>query len=74
MNITVFTHPNAKRPRIEVKNEQTLHVYVSARPIEGKANKAVIEALSQHFKVKENQISLLHGAKSKVKTFAIDKV
>lgn len=39
--------------------------------IEGKANKAVIEALTEYFNVKKSHIILLSGEKSKIKLFEI---
>ena len=71
MKITVIAHPNAKKPRIETDLLGTLHVYVNQPPLEGKANKAVIEALAEHFKVKKNEIILLSGQKTKIKLFDI---
>jgi hypothetical protein len=71
MKITVIAHPNAKRPRIEEDLLGTLHVYVNAPPLEGKANKAIEEALAAHFKVKKTQVELISGQKSKNKTFEI---
>ncbi|PIU36127.1 hypothetical protein COT03_00700, partial [Candidatus Shapirobacteria bacterium CG07_land_8_20_14_0_80_39_18] len=40
-------------------------------PLEGKANRAVIEVLATYFKVKRNNIILLSGERSKNKTFEI---
>lgn len=71
MRLAVIAHPNAKRPRIEKDLLGTLHVYVNAPPLEGKANKAIDEALAEYFKVKKSQIELISGAKSKNKLFEI---
>lgn len=71
MKITVIAHPNAKKPRIEKDLLGTLHVYVNQPPLEGKANRAVIEALADYFKVKRNAVILLSGEKSKNKIFEI---
>ena len=71
MKIAIIAHPNAKRPRIEEDLLGTLHVYVNAPPLEGKANRTIEEALADHFKVKKSQIELISGAKSKNKTFEI---
>ena len=71
MKITVIAHPNAKKQRIETDLLGTIHVYVNQPPLEGKANKAVIEALAEHFKVKKNEITLLSGEKNKNKFFDI---
>ena len=73
MKISIIVHPNSKRPRIEKDLLDTLHVYVNQPPLEGKANKAVIEALAEYFKVKRNCVRLLSGEKSKNKLFEIIK-
>ncbi len=71
MKVAIMAHPNAKQPRIEKDLLGTLHVYVNAPPLGGKANRAVAEALAQHFNVKKSQVELVSGAKSKNKTFEI---
>ena len=49
MRISVVVHPNSKKARIEKDLLGQLHVYVNQPPLEGRANKAVIEALAKHF-------------------------
>ena len=71
MNISVITHPNEKQPRVEEDLTGMLHIYVSAPPLEGKANAAVIEALAQYYKVKKSVITLLSGHTSKYKRLNI---
>lgn len=71
MKISIIAHPNAKKPRIEKDLLDTLHVYVSEPPLEGKANRAVIEALATYFNTKRANILLLSGEKSKIKLFEI---
>lgn len=71
MKITIVAHPNSKKPRVEKDLFETLHVYINQPPLEGKANKAAIEALAKHFKVGKNSVELLSGEKSKIKLFEI---
>lgn len=71
MKITIVAHPNSKKPRIEKDLFETLHVYVNAPPLKGKANKAVIEALAKYLKVKKSSTKLLSREKSKIKLFEI---
>lgn len=71
MKMTIIAHPNSKKPRIEKDLFGTLHVYVSAPPLEGKANKAVTETLAEYFKVKKSSVVLLSGEKSKNKVFEV---
>lgn len=73
MKVLVIAHPNSKRPRIEKDLLENLHVYVNQPPLEGKANKATVEALAEYFKVKKNSVRLLSGEKSKNKIFEILK-
>lgn len=73
MKISVIVHPNSKRPRIEKDLLDTLHVYVSEPPLEGKANRATIKALADYFKVSKSQVNLISGAKSKNKIFEVIK-
>ncbi len=72
MKITIFAHPNSKKPRVEKDLLGGLNVYVKEPPLEGRANEAVILALAEYLKVKKYQISLLSGYKSKQKVFLIN--
>ena len=71
MRIQVAVHPNSKHPHIESK-EGVLHVYVSARAVEGRANDAVVEAIARHFKVSKSRVAFVSGLKSKVKVLSVD--
>ncbi len=57
MKISIRVIPNAKKSRI-VKEENCLKVYVTAPPVENKANKAVIEILSDYFNTKKKTLIL----------------
>lgn len=71
MKIAIIAHPNARKPRIEEDLLGTLHVYVNAPPLEGKANIAIVEALAKHLSIKKSQILQISGQKSKQKVFEI---
>lgn len=71
MKINVIAHPNAKKPRIEEDLLGTLHIYVNQPPLEGKANKAIVESLSIYYKVKRNSVILISGERSRNKFFEI---
>jgi len=73
MKIATIVHPNAKKPRVEKDLLGTLHLYVHEPPLEGKANRAAIDALAEYFHTKEVKIMLLSGEKSKSKLFRIVK-
>lgn len=71
MKIIITAHPNSKKPRIEKDLFGNLHIYVNEPPLEGKANRAIIESLADYFHIKRNRISLVSGEKSKIKTFKL---
>lgn len=74
MVIQVIAHPSAKKTRIEGDLLGDLHVWVNEPPIDGRANAAIINALSKHFKIERNNIFLTSGEKSKNKTFEISGI
>lgn len=71
IKIKVVVHTNSKSPRTEKTPESILKIYVSEPAIEGKANRAVVDKLSELYKVSKPSITLTHGAKSKNKVFEI---
>lgn len=71
MKIEVVVHPNSKNPRVEKDAIGLIHIYVNAPPLEGKANKAVVESLANFLKAKKSKIILVKGEKSKNKIFKI---
>lgn len=48
-------------------------VQLTAPPVEGRANAALIEVLANHFKVKKHQVRILSGKKSRDKLVEIDR-
>lgn len=71
MRIFIKVKCNAKENRIISVNDNNLIVYVTEPPIAGKANKAIIKLLSEHFKIPQSKIILEKGLKSKHKIVSI---
>lgn len=71
MRLVIYAHPNSKKPRIEKDLFGGFHIYVNQPPLEGKANKAIVETLAKYFKVSKSKIVLIRGEKSKQKIFNI---
>jgi uncharacterized protein YggU (UPF0235/DUF167 family) len=71
VKISIIAHPNSKKPRIEKDLLDTLHVYVSEPPLEGKANNAIRESLADYFNVKKSAVLIVSGEKSKNKIFEV---
>ncbi len=71
MKIFVKAKPLAREEKVEKVDETNFIVAVKEPPREGKANKAIIRALADYFKVAPSQISLVAGFSSKQKVFDI---
>jgi len=67
-NIKVM--PNAKHNKL-AEEPGRLKVYLTARAVEGKANAALIEFLSEHFGVRKSSISIIRGLTSREKVVEI---
>ena len=51
--------------------EEYIKIKIMARAVEGKANKAIIEYLSNVLKVPKSKITIVNGEKSSIKTIQI---
>lgn len=68
LNVKVIT--NAKRNNIKEEAGVT-KVYITAPPVKGRANKALLKFLSEHFNVRKGSIRIVRGEKSNYKTLEI---
>ncbi|MEV4236887.1 MULTISPECIES: DUF167 domain-containing protein [unclassified Nocardia] len=65
--------PNSRKgPLVEILDDGTLQLYVRAPAVEGKANKAAIELLADHYGVPKSAVRLIAGATSRFKRFELD--
>ena len=65
--INVRVIPRAKQNKITVENDGCLRVHITAAPVDGAANDAVIRALADYFDVPKSQIKIIRGATSRNK-------
>ncbi len=65
--VNIKISPNAKKNEIIKENDGT-KIKITAQPIDGKANKAVVEFLSKIFKISKTSIQIIKGETSKEKT------
>ena len=70
MTIHIHVHPRANRNEI-VEAGGDLHAYVTAPPLENKANIAVRNLIAKKFDVAKSEVTLIRGAKSPIKEFEI---
>lgn len=59
--------PNSSRNDIVVLND-VVKVKITAQPVEGKANKALIEFLSKELRIPKTSIEIVRGISGKEKT------
>ena len=63
--------PGAKRAEFAGQHGERLKIRISAPPIDGKANEALIRFLADAFAVSRQQVSLLSGQSSRQKRLLI---
>ena len=71
MKIVVKAEPNAKKEQIEKVDETHFVVQVKEPPIQGRANRAIKDALAEYFNIAPSRIKIVSGSSSKQKTFEI---
>ena len=73
MKVFVTVKPGSSQEKVveaEVTGDsKTVTIWTHARAHDGEANKAVIEALSDYYKIPKTSITLVRGATSKQKVF-----
>ncbi len=67
MLLTVHITPNAKKNEIKWLDEDTVKVKITAPAVDGKANKALVEFLSEELKVAKSQIEIVRGLTARMK-------
>lgn len=70
MKIRVTVIPNSKTDEVTREGDGFL-VKVKEPPKEGKANKAVIKLLAQHFKVPQDSVRISSGFRSRNKVIEV---
>lgn len=69
--VNIKISPNSKKNEIINEGDFT-KIKITAQPIDGKANKALIEFLSRNFKIPKTFIKILKGETSKEKTILFE--
>lgn len=71
MQINVRVIPKARINKITVEPNGDLRVHTTTAPTDGKANAAVIAALSKHFNIPKSHFELVRGGAVRDKVFVI---
>lgn len=69
--IKVHANPKSSKNQIVGWKEDVLYIKITAPPVEGAANEAIIRFLAKELGLKKNQVSLASGDKSREKRFLI---
>jgi uncharacterized protein len=70
--LDLHVQPGASRSEFAGRHGERIKVRLAARAVDGKANEALIEFLSDHFRVPRRNVRILSGLKSRRKRVAID--
>jgi uncharacterized protein len=63
--------PNAKQNQIIGVEGDAIKIRLAARPIEGRANEALIEFISAYFNLRRSNVEIVRGAKSSRKVMRL---
>ena len=72
--LRVVAHPGAGRSEVVGQHGNALKVKVAAPPVDGRANQAVVELISELFGVKPAQVTLDRGESSRTKRLRVEGV
>jgi hypothetical protein len=72
MQKQVKVKPNSKKQAIEELADGSFTVHLKSPPVDGKANKELIELLAEKFDVPKSQIRIKSGLSSRNKLIEID--
>jgi uncharacterized protein (TIGR00251 family) len=70
MRLDIKVIPGASRNMLKEEGG-TIKVYLTAPPVDGKANQALIKFLAAHYGVRKSCIGIIKGEKSRNKTVVL---
>ncbi|HEY5142674.1 MAG TPA: DUF167 domain-containing protein [Solirubrobacteraceae bacterium] len=71
-DVRVRLTPRAARPAVELLEDGSLAVRVSAPPVDGEANAALVKAVAKALGIARSRVVLLRGERSREKTLRIE--
>ncbi|EKD46186.1 MAG: hypothetical protein ACD_68C00112G0002 [uncultured bacterium] len=72
MKIFIKVKPNAKIDKVEQQGDDSFEVIVKELPIQGRANRAVMELLADYFNTPKTSLKIVSGYTSRSKIIEID--
>lgn len=74
MTIELRVQPRAKRNALVAATDGRWKLYLTAPPVEGHANQALIEFFAKGLGITRSRVRLLSGARSRQKVIALDGI
>ena len=74
MKIHVKAHPKSKKVQVLQKDADHYEVWVREAPDKGKANQAIIDAMSEYFAISKSKITIRAGLASRNKIIEIIRI
>ena len=74
VTLPVRVQPRASRSEVVGWKDDALYVRLTAPPVEGAANAALVEFIAERLELKSRQVSLVSGEKSRDKLLVIEGV
>jgi uncharacterized protein (TIGR00251 family) len=71
MRVSVKVMPRASREEVVKNADGTLKVYLRAAPVNGKANKSLVEILADYYRVKRSAVNIITGQRNNKKILEI---
>lgn len=71
MIVQVRVKPGSKKGDLVVESSPYLDVFLREKPIDGRANQALIAILAKHFSVNKASVRLVSGSSSRIKLVEI---
>lgn len=69
--VTLHIQPGAKKTEVAGEHGEALKIRLAAPPVDGKANAALIEFLSDLFDIPKARVTLVSGQTSRAKRIAL---
>lgn len=69
--LKIYVQPGASKSSVSGEHDGYLKIRISSPPVEGKANEALVEFLSETLNVRKSRIEILEGLKSRKKLLRI---
>ena len=74
LHLAVYIQPKASKNRLMGCHGTELKIAITAPPVDGKANKAVIAFIAKFFKLAKGDITISRGQQSRHKQLTIKKI